>query len=203
MAQPWSEQVAGPNIRSRGDGETWMFGAGLGTDDVRRARKVLNIAGIVALIIGFVAIVVPAVASVATAIFVGWVLVAAGITMGARAFSNRAWLRGLEALLTLIAGLYLLLFPLSGTVSLTFVLAVWFFASGFLSLSVAAREPRSSEQWMTALGGVLSVVLGFLIAVNLPSSASWAIGLLLGIHLIFWGIRALVGAQVLKQLFET
>jgi uncharacterized membrane protein HdeD (DUF308 family) len=30
-----------------------------------------------------------------------------------------------------------------------------------------------------------------------------AIGLLVGINLIFWGIRALIGAQILKRLFES
>jgi uncharacterized membrane protein HdeD (DUF308 family) len=42
-------------------------------------------------------------------------------------------------------------------------------------------------------------VLGILIAVELPSSAGWAIGLLVGINLIFWGVRALVGARLLKM----
>jgi uncharacterized membrane protein HdeD (DUF308 family) len=203
MAHPWREQPAGANIPPRGGGERWIVGGVLASDDLRRIRRVLNIAGVIALIIGFVAIVVPIVASVGTAIFVGWVLVAAGITMGVRAISHRAPFRGLEALLTLVVGLYLLLFPLSGTVTLTFVLAVWFFASGFLSLSAAAQQPRTPEAWITALGGVLSVVLGFLIAVNLPSSASWAIGLLVGINLMFWGVRALVAAHVLKRLFDT
>jgi uncharacterized membrane protein HdeD (DUF308 family) len=74
-----------------------------------------------------------------------------------------------------IAGIYILAFPLSGTVTLTFVLAA----------------------------GALSVILGFLIAVELPSSAAWAIGLLVGINLIFWGARALIGARLLKQFLES
>jgi uncharacterized membrane protein HdeD (DUF308 family) len=53
---------------------------------------------------------------------------------------------------------------------------------------------------MYALGGGLSVILGFLIAASLPSSATWAIGLLVGINLVFWGVRALIGARLLKEL---
>jgi uncharacterized membrane protein HdeD (DUF308 family) len=53
---------------------------------------------------------------------------------------------------------------------------------------------------MTAFGGAISVILGVLIAVNLPSSAGWAIGLLVGINLIFWGVRALVAAGLLSSL---
>jgi uncharacterized membrane protein HdeD (DUF308 family) len=56
---------------------------------------------------------------------------------------------------------------------------------------------------ITGFGGALSVVLGILIAASLPSSASWAIGLLVGINLIFWGVRALTGAGLLKWLLDS
>jgi uncharacterized membrane protein HdeD (DUF308 family) len=49
------------------------------------------------------------------------------------------------------------------------------------------------------LGGVLSIVLGLLIAVELPSSAAWAIGLPVGVNLIFWNIRASAAAQILVR----
>jgi uncharacterized membrane protein HdeD (DUF308 family) len=54
--------------------------------------------------------------------------------------------------------------------------------------------------WIYAVGGILSVILGFMIAASLPSSGSWAIGVLVGVDLIFWGVRALVGARLLKEL---
>jgi uncharacterized membrane protein HdeD (DUF308 family) len=56
---------------------------------------------------------------------------------------------------------------------------------------------------MHAISGLLAVIMGFLIAASLPSSAGWAIGLLIGINLIFWGVRALVGARLLKELTGT
>ncbi|MGZ4332231.1 MAG: DUF308 domain-containing protein, partial [Solirubrobacteraceae bacterium] len=111
--------------------------------------------------------------------------------------------RGLEALLAFAAGFYVLVFPLSGTVTLTFVLAVWFFASGVLSLSLAFQLARGAASWMHAISGLLAVIMGFLIAASLPSSAGWAIGLLIGINLILWGVRALVGARLLKELTGT
>jgi uncharacterized membrane protein HdeD (DUF308 family) len=159
----------------------------------------LIVAGIVALISGLVAIAVPIVASVTIAILVGWVLVVAGIAMGARAVSNRAPVRALEAAVTLIAGLYVLIFPLNGTVTLTFVLAVWFFATGVLVSAHALEQRGGPEAWMAGISGLLSVILGFLIAASLPGSAAWAIGLLVGINLIFWGIRALFAARLLKE----
>jgi uncharacterized membrane protein HdeD (DUF308 family) len=197
VSEPFAE--AAPSGRDFGP---WLVGNRPIADAVRRARNWLIAAGVLAMITGIVAVAVPIVASVAITIFVGWVLVAAGAVAGVYAFTHRAALRGLEATLTLVAGLYLLIFPLSGTVSLTFVLVVWLCASGLLSLFAASRRRDAPDAAMTAFGGVISIILGILIAVSLPSSAGWAIGLLVGINLIFWGVRALVGAHALKQLLE-
>jgi uncharacterized membrane protein HdeD (DUF308 family) len=147
--------------------------------------------------------VLPVLASVATAIFIGWVLLVAGVAMAVHAVAHRSALRGVQALLTVIAAIYILVFPLSGTVTLTFVLAAWLFASGVVSLSHAVQWRGAPEARITGLGGVLSIIMGVLILASLPSSASWAIGLLVGIDLIFWGIRALVGARLLTDLTES
>jgi uncharacterized membrane protein HdeD (DUF308 family) len=161
------------------------------------------VAGGLALFVGLVAIAVPAIASVAITVFIGWILVAAGATIAIHALERRAALRALEALATFVAGAYLLLFPLSGTVSLTFVLAVWLFASGIITLLQVARWPGVPDVWIDAFGAALSVLLGCLIAFGLPSSASWAIGLLVGVNLIFWSVRLLLGAHLLKELAAT
>jgi uncharacterized membrane protein HdeD (DUF308 family) len=67
----------------------WIFGGPVSGDDLRRARRWLTVAGVLAIVTGVIAIAVPVIASVATAIFVGWVLLAAGIAMAIHAFSNR------------------------------------------------------------------------------------------------------------------
>jgi uncharacterized membrane protein HdeD (DUF308 family) len=202
MAQQWRQQTAGVDFPGGESAGPWAFAATLTPAELSRAHKWLVISGILALLVGVVAITVPIIASVTVAIFVGWVLVVGAITMGIHAISNRATWRAIEALLTLIAGLYILVLPLNGTVTLTFVLAVWFFASGVMRLILAWQGQGAPDNWITVLGGVLSVILGFLIAGSLPSSAAWAIGLLVGINLIFWGFRALVGAQLMKRYLE-
>jgi uncharacterized membrane protein HdeD (DUF308 family) len=201
MAHRWSGPFA-TDVSGGRDFEPFLFGDRPISEAIRRARSWLTVAGGLALVIGFVAVAVPLIGSVGITIFIGWVLVAAGILAGIHAISHRAALRGLDAILTLVAGLYLLIFPLSGTISLTFILAVWLCASGVLSLIAAARRRDAPDMAMTAFGGLLSIILGVLIAVSLPSSAEWAIGLLVGINLIFWGVRALAGAHALKQLLE-
>jgi uncharacterized membrane protein HdeD (DUF308 family) len=51
-------------------------------------------------------------------------------------------------------------------------------------------------------GGCLAIVLAALVALDLPSSAEWAIGLIVGVNLVFWGVRALVSASLLKRVVE-
>ena len=153
MAPPVREQFAGNDFGGGLGYEVWMFGGSLNSEQIRRARRWLIVSGILALITGVVAIAVPAIASVTTTIFVGWILIAAAISIGIQAISHRAPVRGLEALLAFVAGCYVLVFPLSGTVTLTFVLAVWFFASGVLSLSLAFQWGGGAASWMNAISG--------------------------------------------------
>jgi uncharacterized membrane protein HdeD (DUF308 family) len=45
-----------------------------------------------------------------------------------------------------------------------------------------------SERWSWLLfGGLMDIVIAFLIISGLPGSAEWAIGLLVGINLLFGG----------------
>jgi uncharacterized membrane protein HdeD (DUF308 family) len=194
--------MTNPTAHTRGVGRAAWHGA-ISPDGVHRPYVWLTGAGVLAMVTGAVAIVVPAVASVTIAVFVGWLLVAAGIFMASHAFADRGasrvTVRMIEAVLTFLVGLYILIFPLNGTVTLTFMLAVWFFASGVMLLAVAGRERGVPGAGLTAVGGVLNIVLGVLIAGDLPSSAGWAIGLLVGIDLVFWGLRALFAASLLRR----
>jgi len=144
---------------------------------------------------GIVAIVVPAVASVGIAIFTGIVLVAAGgaLALGALAAEGRRWklLVGFAALLTLGAGIYLLVSPLEGTFTLTVILVIWLVPVGIAQIATGLADRGSEGAGYTVFAGVMSLVLGLLIAVNLPSSADWAIGLLVGIQLIVLGLASL------------
>ena len=97
-----------------------------------------------------------------------------------------------------LAGLWLVA-PLTGTLTLTFMLSAWLLAIGLLELYGAWQAREAPGAWTLAVAGALDDVLGVLIAVNLPSSASWALGLLIGISLVFWGVRALMLASALKD----
>jgi uncharacterized membrane protein HdeD (DUF308 family) len=171
---------------------------------LRRGRRRLMIAGILLLVLGAVAIIVPAVASVTVALFIGWILVIASAFEILHAYAvpdrRRMLLRFAFGALTLAAGLYLLLAPLDGVFTLTVVLVIWFIAVGTARVILGLAERDVPGAWMNVLSGAVSIFLGFLIAAKLPSSADWAIGLIVGVDLLFSGALLTALAYRLKDV---
>jgi uncharacterized membrane protein HdeD (DUF308 family) len=173
-------------------------------EGLRRTWKALMAVGVVAIFIGCVAILIPAVASVGTAIFIGWVLLIAGAFMVAAAFTAHSIgtvvLRLAWALLTVIVGLWLIVEPHNGTLTLTIVLGIYFLFMGLTRIAVAFAARGQEGAGLVGLSGVAGLLVGILVLAELPSSADWAIGLLVGIDLIFAGWTLVSVALVGKDL---
>lgn len=107
----------------------------------------------------------------------------------------RFWIGGAAAifigLLSIAAGLFLLLFPLEGVVALTLVLIALFLAAGVVKCAYAWKlRDGKGWGWMLA-AGLASLTFGVLIWTGLPGSAFWVLGLLVGIDLMFYGASLL------------
>jgi uncharacterized membrane protein HdeD (DUF308 family) len=169
-----------------------------------RSWKTLMIVGVLAIAIGCVAIVVPAVASVGTAIFIGWLLIVLGAFLVAGAFAahtaGTVVLRLLWAFLTVLVGLWLVVEPHNGTLTLTFVLGIYFLFMGVTRIAVALSAHGREGAGLVGLSGLAGLLIGILILAKFPSSADWAIGLLVGIDLIFAGWTLTSLALVGKDL---
>jgi uncharacterized membrane protein HdeD (DUF308 family) len=137
------------------------------------------------------AIFFPFVATLATELTIAWILVFSGIGQGLHAFRLRHrvgfWPSLSSGLLTLAVGQLLILFPMSGIPSITFLIAILFLANGAFRIAQALRL-RPLEHWGLPLaGGVLSMLLGLLVIAQWPAAAIWLLGLLVGIDLMFSG----------------
>jgi uncharacterized membrane protein HdeD (DUF308 family) len=149
--------------------------------------------GIALLVLGVAAILLPLMATIALEIFIGWLLLISGIiglfaTFRMRRAPGFGWSL-LSALLGIAAGIVLLRWPLSGALSLTLILTVFFVIEGVSSILYALEHKRElSGRWGLMLcSGVVDLILASLIFLGLPGSAAWAIGLLVGINLVFGG----------------
>lgn len=173
-------------------------------EGLRRSWKELMTIGVLAIVVGCVAIVVPAVAAVGTAIFIGCILVVIGMFLTAAAFMAHSVgsliVRLLWALLTVVAGVWLLAEPHHGAVSLTLLLGIYFLLMGITRIAIAILGRGRSGAGLVGLSGIAGLIIGVLILAKFPSSADWAIGLLVGIDLIFAGWTLTSVALVGKEL---
>jgi uncharacterized membrane protein HdeD (DUF308 family) len=156
------------------------------------------IEGIVLIILGLAAIVIPPIATLAVEILIGWILLASGIvglisTFRMRGAPGFSWSL-LSAIAAVVAGVLLLAWPLSGALSLTVILTAFLYFEGFASIMLALnhRNGFSSRWGLLLVSGIVDLGLATLIVMGLPGTAAWAIGLLVGINMVFGG-SALVG----------
>jgi uncharacterized membrane protein HdeD (DUF308 family) len=149
--------------------------------------------GIILLGLGLAAIVLPLIATVAVEIIVGWLLLVSGTVGVIITFRMRRtpgfWWSLLSAILGIAAGIVLLRWPLNGALSLTLILAVFFLIEGIASIFYALEHKRElSGRWSWMLiSGAVDLILASIIFLGLPGTAAWAIGLLVGINMVFGG----------------
>ena len=159
--------------------------------------------GLLLALLGIAAIVYPAVATATINILAGVFLIIAGVLLFGFAFSARdagavtLWI--VVAVLAIVVGIVFLSAPDIGTVTLTVLLAVWFIISGLAKIVAAFEQRGRTGAGLVALNGVVSLILGALIAAELPDSADWAIGLLLGIMFLVDGVVMIVLGWMMRR----
>jgi uncharacterized membrane protein HdeD (DUF308 family) len=160
---------------------------------VRRHWGLFLFEGIVLLILGVLAVLAPVIATVAATIFFGWILLFSGIIGLITTFRARQapgfWWSLLSGILGIVAGGLLLFRPLVGTLSLTAVLIAFLFVEGIITLMYAVEHRNALSGrwgWMLA-SGIVDVILAVILFVGLPGTALWALGLLVGINMLFGG----------------
>lgn len=174
------------------------------TTEIKAHHTRFLILGIVMLIAGTAAIIFPFFASLAVELLIGWVLLFSGIAGIVHAFSTRKWngfvLSLLIALLSLGVGIVLLIYPLTGLLSLTLLITAFFLAGGIIRI-VLALKLRPFDHWGWLLfGGILDLILATLIITQWPEAAALIVGLLVGIDLIFTGWIMLLLASATHRL---
>jgi len=149
--------------------------------------------GILLVVLGLLAILVPQVASLAVTLLLGWLFAISGIFGLIASFWARQapgfWWSLLSAVLSIVVGGLLLARPVVGVFSLTYLLIAFFFVEGVVSIMYAIehrRELTGGWVWML-VSGIITLALGVMILAGLPSTAAWALGLLVGIDMVFGG----------------
>jgi uncharacterized membrane protein HdeD (DUF308 family) len=168
-------------------------------DEIDENRGWFIVLGVLLILAGIAALLFPLASSLAAEIMIGiafLVAAAAQIThaFGARRLSGFLW-QLLGGILFGFAGIVLLVYPLSGLVTLTLFLAVVLVVEGIFRVITAFRiRPRRGWGWILT-GALLGIAAGVLIFLGFPVSAVWALGVLVGINLLFAGTSFLALAM--------
>jgi uncharacterized membrane protein HdeD (DUF308 family) len=162
--------------------------------------------GILLVVLGLIAIILPPIATLAVTILLGWLFLISGVMGLISTFWMRQapgfWWALLSAVLGIAAGIVLLAWPLSGVLSLTLVLIVFFTVEGVASIMYALEHKRElSGRWGFMLAsGIVDLILAAMIFIGLPGTAAWAIGVLVGINMVFGGSALIAMAMHAREL---
>lgn len=149
--------------------------------------------GVVLVVLGIVALILPPLASIAVAILFGWLLFIGGvfglITTLIGRHAPGFWWAILSSLVAIVAGVLLFGWPAGGALSLTLVLTAFLAADGILTIMLALDYRRALHgRWHWLLvNGVIDLFLAVVIFIGLPASAAWAIGIIVGVDMLFGG----------------
>jgi uncharacterized membrane protein HdeD (DUF308 family) len=149
--------------------------------------------GILMLVLGVIAVGVPEVSTFAVEILVGWLFLIGGALRIAAVMASRrrpgfTWALLSPAVATLL-GIWLLMRPVEGVIAATLLLAAFFVVDGVVKLLLAQELREHLESWgWTFVSGAADLILAALIWIDWPGSASWAIGLLVGINMCLMGL---------------
>ncbi|MBB4005239.1 HdeD family acid-resistance protein [Aurantimonas endophytica] len=155
--------------------------------------------GALMILVGLLALLAPWAATLASTLFFGWLLVFGGIVGTVSAFRARGapgfWSNLILAVLAILLGLVIIYDPFAGSVTLTWMLALYFLMSGIINIVIAQAVRASTGRfWLLLVSGVINIALAIFLVLGLPGTAVWAIGLFLAVSFISSGAALLFAA---------
>jgi uncharacterized membrane protein HdeD (DUF308 family) len=176
------------------------------TETIRTYWVVFLVQGIIIIVLGAAAIVWPQISTIAVDLFVGWMFLLSGLTglvtmFLASSLGGFLWSL-LTAALSLFVGMLLIWHPVEGAVTLTLVLIAFFITEGIFQI-VGAIQHRAafpnSWGWLL-MSGIADLVLAGMLISGWPSTAVWALGLIVGLNLITSGLAIVMMASAARSI---
>jgi uncharacterized membrane protein HdeD (DUF308 family) len=156
------------------------------------------------LILGFIGLFMNTAMTVATMLYIGMMLIAAGVVQVADLFRSEdgGWAKlwsGLLSLLYIVGGITFILQPGAGAIWMTFFIAAFLIGTGIVRIIAGfqAKDSINSWGWVVA-SGAISVLLGIMIYAEWPISGLWVIGLFVSIEFIMQGSAMIAIAMTAK-----
>ena len=179
------------------------------SETVRTYWVLFLVQGVIMMVLGLLAIIWPQISTLTVDIYVGWMFLLSGLVGLVTMFlapNVEAFLWSLlTAALSLFVGVLLLWHPVEGAVSLTLVLIAFFIVEGIVQIAAAIKHREAfpdSWGWMV-MSGIVDLVLAVVLISGWPGTASWALGLIVGVNLITSGLAITMVAIASRHVVRT
>lgn len=159
---------------------------------------------ILMILAGIVALSAPAAAGISVTVFVGWLLIFSGIAHLAFGWDMRTsgavvW-EVVLGILYIVVGAYLLSHVEAAVAALTVLLGIYLFIEAILEFALSYRlRPLPGSGWL-AFDGAVTMILAILIWKTWSTPS--AIGVLVGISMLFSGVSRLQLSLAVRRLAE-
>jgi len=167
--------------------------------------KLFLFEGILMVVLGMLAVGLPNISTLEIELLVGWLLIIGGGFRVATIFRERHmpgfWWSLVSGIIAVAVGVILIARPLQGVITLTLVIAAFFVIEGVAAVFVALDFRHHLRHWgLMLFSGLINLVLAYLIWRGWPNTATWVIGLYLGIYMIFFGVPLIMTAIAARRI---
>lgn len=170
---------------------------------VQKKWWLLLLRGILAIIFGLIALFSPGIVLVTLLFYFGFVALFSGIFLiieGIAVKSDDRGLHILEGILSIIFGLLFLFMPGFVFSFIMYFIAFWAIVGGIMQIIYAIKLRKEiPNEWMAILSGIITLIFGILVLLNIVAGAS-ALVMVFGIYALIWGIMLIVLSFKVKGL---
>ena len=177
------------------------------SSDYKKFRWALGVSGALSVALGVVILIWPSISLFALTILVGAYMVANGVVglyvvIRQKTMSQRGWLSFLS-LLSIVAGVLVLVWPGIGALSLLYVIGIYAIAFGvFMSGAAFALPLDGGDRALTLFSGLVAILFGIVMFAR-PGAGALVTLALIAAFLLIMGVSELVLAIGGKRLMES
>lgn len=170
---------------------------------VRRGGGWVTFLGAVMIFAGIASMLAPLASGVAVIWILGGIVIGVGVLSLLNAFAaESSWLGAGDfwmGLLYILVGVMLWMNPIAGLKILTLVAAIFLLLRGMMQIAVAFQlKPAQGWGWVL-FSGAAALLLGILLFAKWPLSGLWAVGVFLGVELLFSGWTLVFAGRTLRD----
>jgi uncharacterized membrane protein HdeD (DUF308 family) len=176
-------------------------------DGLSRNWWVVLLRGLVGILFGIMTFFAPGISLAALVLVFGAYAFADGVltlvsAIRRRSTIDRWWILVLEGIAGILVGIVTLFVPGITALVLLYLIAAWALVTGVLELAAAIRLRKViTNEWLLALGGIVSILLGVLLIVE-PGAGALAVVIWIGAYAFVFG-ALLVGLSLRLRTLGT